>query len=244
LKSSQNYFEIISIYKYLLKYLSFSDIHKYLIFQVIPCIFWGKTSYFYEGESNVIIKTMIRLVIQSFILSALLVQNIYAMPDVSKALHEVSFVTPTEKSVKLDRYEGKVMLVFFGYTHCPDICPTTMLDIRKSLIELGDLAERVQPVFISVDHQRDTPEIVSKYVDFFDKRILGLTSSKKMIDKITKYFKIPYELVDSKNNPNYIVEHSSNLYVIDENMVVKRIIPNGLPYTEITKTIRSLSVNN
>ena len=89
------------------------------------------------------------------------------MPDVSKALHEVSFVTPTEKSVKLDRYEGKVMLVFFGYTHCPDICPTTMLDIRKSLIELGDLAERVQPVFISVDHQRDTPEIVSKYVDFF-----------------------------------------------------------------------------
>ena len=187
---------------------------------------------------------MIRLVIQSFILSAFLVQNIYAMPDVSKALHEVSFVTPTEKSVKLDRYEGKVMLVFFGYTHCPDICPTTMLDIRKSLIELGDLAEGVQPVFISVDHQRDTPEIVSKYVDFFDKRILGLTSSKKMIDRITKYFKIPYELVDSKNNPNYIVEHSSNLYVIDENMVVRRIIPNGLPYTEITKTIRSLSVTN
>ena len=71
---------------------------------------------------------------------------------------------------------------FFGYTHCPDICPTTMLDIRKSLIELGDLAERVQPVFISVDHQRDTPEIVSKYVDFLTKDSWPY-SSKKMIDR-------------------------------------------------------------
>ena len=184
---------------------------------------------------------MFKLLIQSLILSGVLSQSVSAMPDVSKALQEVSFVTSTEESLKLDRYEGKVLLIFFGYTHCPDICPTTMLDIRKSLIELGDLAKEVQPVFISVDYQRDTPEIVSKYVDFFDKRILGLTSSKVMIDKITDYFKIPYELVDSTKNPNYIVEHSSNLYIIDKSMIVKRIIPNGLPYTEITETVRSLN---
>ncbi len=187
---------------------------------------------------------MFKLFIQSLILSGVLSQSVFAMPDVSKALHEVSFVTPTEESLKLNKYQGKVLLVFFGYTHCPDICPTTMLDIRKSLIELGDVAKQVQPVFISVDYHRDTPEIVSKYVDFFDKRILGLTSSKEMIDKITKYFKIPYELVDSTNNPNYIVEHSSNLYIIDKNMIVKRIIPNGLPHTEITKTVLSLNSIN
>ena len=186
---------------------------------------------------------MIKLFIQALIISGILSQNIHAMPDVSKALQEVSFTTTTQKSLTLDKYQGKVILVFFGYTHCPDICPTTMLDIRKSLKELGDLAEGVQPVFISVDYLRDTPQIITKYVNFFDDRILGLTSSKEMIDKITKYFKIPYELVNSANNPNYIVEHSSNLYVIDKDMIVKRIIPNGLPYSEITKTVRSLNTN-
>ena len=189
------------------------------------------------------LELMMKLFIQSLILSGILSQNIHAMPDVSKALQEVSFTTTSQESLTLDEYEGKIMLIFFGYTHCPDICPTTMLDIRKSLKELGDLAERVQPVFISVDYLRDTPQIITKYVNFFDDRILGLTSSKEEIDKITKYFKIPYELVNSANNPNYIVEHSSNLYVIDKNMIVKRIIPNGLPYSEITKTVRSLNIN-
>ena len=186
---------------------------------------------------------MIKLFIQALIISGILSQNIHAMPDVSKALQEVSFTTTTQKSLTLDKYQGKVILVFFGYTHCPDICPTTMLDIRKSLKELGDLAEGVQPVFISVDYLRDTPQIISKYVNFFDDRILGLTSSKAEIDKITKYFKIPYELVNSANNPNYVVEHSSNLYVIDKDMIVRRIIPNGLPHSEITKTVRSLNIN-
>ena len=187
---------------------------------------------------------MMKLALKILIMSGVLSQNIFAMPDVSKALKEVSFITQKEKSLTLDKYRGKVMLVFFGYTNCPDICPTTMLDIRKSLKELGDIADKVQPVFISVDYQRDTPQIITKYVNFFDDRILGLTSSKEMIDKITKYFKIPYELVDSANNPNYIVEHSSNLYIIDKNMIVKRIIPNGLPHSEITKTVRSLSSAN
>ncbi len=187
---------------------------------------------------------MIKLVTQILIISGLLSQNIYAMPDVSKAFKEVTFISPKEKSLTLDKYQGKIILVFFGYTHCPDICPTTMLDIRKSLKELGDIADEVQPIFISVDYQRDTPQIITKYVNFFDDRILGLTSSKEMIDKMTKYFKIPYELVDSANNPNYIVEHSSNLYIIDKNMIVKRIIPNGLPYSEITNTVRSLNSVN
>ena len=184
---------------------------------------------------------MMKLVIQILILSGLLSQNIYAMPDVSKAFKEVTFITSKEESMTLDEHQGKIILVFFGYTHCPDICPTTMLDIRRSLIELEDIADKVQPIFISVDYQRDTPQIVTKYVNFFDDRILGLSSSKEMIDKMTKYFKIPYELVDNANNPNYIVEHSSNLYIIDKNMIVKRIIPNGLPHSEITKTVRSLN---
>ena len=162
-----------------------------------------------------------------------------AMPDVSKAFGDVEFQTTKLKPLKLNSFEGKVIVLFFGYTHCPDICPTALLDISKTLKELGRDAARVQPIFISVDYKRDKPEILEQYVKFFDERIIGLSSNKLNIDKISKYFKINYSLLDSQSE-NYLVEHSSNLYVIDKDLIVKKIIPNGLPSTEITKAIKKL----
>jgi protein SCO1 len=162
-----------------------------------------------------------------------------SMPDVSKAFGDVEFQTTKLKPLKLNSFEGKVIVLFFGYTHCPDICPTALLDISKTLKELGRDAAHVQPIFISVDYKRDNPEILEQYVKFFDERIIGLSSNKLNIDKISKYFKINYSLLDSQSE-NYLVEHSSNLYVIDKNLIVKKIIPNGLPSTEITKAIKKL----
>ena len=80
---------------------------------------------------------------------------------------------------------------------------------------------------------------MNQYVNYFDKRILGISSDKKNIDKLNKYFKTKYALLDS-NKKNYLVEHSSNLYVIGEDLIVKRIIAHGLPYTEITKAVKQL----
>ena len=162
-----------------------------------------------------------------------------SMPDVSKAFDDVEFQTTQLKSLKLNSFEGKIIVLFFGYTHCPDICPTALLDISKTLKELGGDASLVQPVFISVDYKRDKPEILEQYVKFFDERIIGISSNKFNIDKISKYFKINYSLLDSESK-NYLVEHSSNLYVIDKDLIVKKIIPNGLPSTEITKAIKKL----
>ena len=163
----------------------------------------------------------------------------YAMPDVSRALSDIEFKTESSSNTKLDVYEGKIILLFFGYTNCPDICPTTLLDISRSLKELGEDSDKVQAVFVSVDPQRDTPKHLNDYVKYFDKRIVGLSSDKTNIDKLHKYFRTTYELLNASEE-NYLVEHSSNLYIIDENMVVDRIIANGLPSSEITIAIRKL----
>ena len=180
--------------------------------------------------------------IRNLLIGALLTvlsNYVYSMPDVSRALSDIEFKTESSGKTKLDVYEGKIILLFFGYTNCPDICPTTLLDISRTLKELGKDSDKVQAVFVSVDPERDTPKHLNDYVKYFDKRIVGLSSDKTNIDKLHKYFRTTYELLNASEE-NYLVEHSSNLYIIDENMVVNRIIANGLPSSEITKAVRKL----
>ena len=160
-----------------------------------------------------------------------------AFPDMSNVFERVDFYNKDNKFEKFNGYEDKVLLVFFGYTHCPDVCPTTVLDMARVMKGLGDQSENVLPIFISVDYDRDNYNKVRDYVDFFDSRIAALTSDKKNIDMLTKYFKTKYEFVDPKDK-GYIVEHSSNIYVLDKKLQVKQIIPNGIPSKEITKIVK------
>ena len=160
-----------------------------------------------------------------------------AFPDMSNVFERVDFYNKDNKFEKLNGYEDKVLLVFFGYTHCPDVCPTTVLDMARVMKGLGDQSENVLPIFISVDYDRDDYNKVRDYVDFFDSRIAALTSDKKNIDMLTKYFKTKYEFVDPKDK-GYIVEHSSNIYVLDKKLQVRQIIPNGIPSKEITKIVK------
>ena len=160
-----------------------------------------------------------------------------AFPDMSNVFERVDFYNKENKFEKFNGYKDKVLLVFFGYTHCPDVCPTTVLDMARVMKGLGDQSENVLPIFISVDYDRDNYNKVRDYVDFFDSRIAALTSDKKNIDMLTKYFKTKYEFVDPKDK-GYIVEHSSNIYVLDKKLQVKQIIPNGIPSKEITKIVK------
>ena len=160
-----------------------------------------------------------------------------AFPDMSNVFERVSFYDKNNKITKFNGYENKVLLVFFGYTHCPDVCPTTVLDMARVMKGLGDESSEVLPMFISVDYDRDDYKKVREYVDFFDNRIAALTSNKENIDALTKFFKTKYEFVDPKNK-GYIVEHSSNIYVLDKKLQVKKIIPNGIPSTEITRIVK------
>ena len=160
-----------------------------------------------------------------------------AFPDMTDIFTNISFYNESKELEKFNGYKDKVLLVFFGYTHCPDVCPTTVLDMAKVLKSLGDDSNEVLPIFISVDHQRDDYDQVRNYVNFFDNRIVALTSNKENIDKLTKLFKTKYELVEP-TKPGFIVEHSSNIYILDRSLQVKKIIPNGIPSDEIALMLR------
>ena len=160
-----------------------------------------------------------------------------AFPDMTDVFTDVSFYNDSKELENFIGYKDKVLLVFFGYTHCPDVCPTTVLDMARVLKALGDDSNEVLPIFISVDHKRDDYAKVRNYVDFFDTRIAALTSDKENIDKLTKFFKTKYELVDP-TKPGFLVEHSSNIYILDKSLQVKKIIPNGIPSEEITVMLK------
>ena len=104
-------------------------------------------------------------------------------------------------------------MLFFGFTHCPDVCPTTLADVAGALKSLGKDAERVQVLFVTVDPERDTREALARYVTAFDPRFLGLYGDAAATQKAAKEFKIYYE--KRKSGDSYSVDHSGQSYVLD-----------------------------
>ena len=113
-------------------------------------------------------------------------------------------------------FRGKWLLVYFGYTHCPDVCPTTLLEITQALAKLGPLAADVQPIFITIDPERDTPDIVGDYVKAFDPRIIGLSGSSEEIAKVAKEYRVYYkkEKWSGARAEDYLMQHSAFVYVM------------------------------
>jgi protein SCO1/2 len=109
-------------------------------------------------------------------------------------------------------FRGRYMLVYFGYTYCPDVCPTTLTVVAEALNKLGPLAERLVPVFVTVDPARDTPAVLKSYLADFDSRLVGLTGSKDAIEKITREYHVYYK--DQKLTGGYAVDHSNTLYLM------------------------------
>jgi protein SCO1 len=109
---------------------------------------------------------------------------------------------------------GQWLLVYFGYTHCPDICPTTLADISQTLDLLGADAAQVQPLFISIDPERDTPQVVGAYVKEFDDRIIGLAGTPEEIAATAKAYRVFYAKKEGTDAGNYLMEHTAFVYVI------------------------------
>jgi protein SCO1/2 len=113
----------------------------------------------------------------------------------------------------LEDFRGKAVVLFFGFTHCPDICPTTLAETAAAVKKLGADADRVQVLFITVDPERDTPEALAKYVTAFDPRFLGLRGDAQATQRAAKEFKVFYE--KRKSGESYSMDHSGQSYVID-----------------------------
>jgi len=114
---------------------------------------------------------------------------------------------------RLEDWRGKVVVLFFGFTHCPDVCPTTLADLAQAMKSLGPDAERVQVLFVTVDPERDTPDVLGKYVGAFDPRFLGLYGDAAATQRAAREFKVFYE--KRKTADGYSVDHSGQTYVID-----------------------------
>ena len=118
------------------------------------------------------------------------------------------------RSVTEQTYRGKWLIVFFGYTFCPDVCPTTLLEIAGALAKLGPRAEAVQGLFVTIDPKRDTPEILGAYVKSFDPRIAGLTGTTAQIAVAAKSFNMFYERRDTDGG-DYVHDHTTLIYLVD-----------------------------
>ena len=117
----------------------------------------------------------------------------------------------------LEDFKGKVLVVFFGYTQCPDVCPSTMFEMKKVMELLGKDADQVQVAFITLDPDRDTLELLEKYVPSFDARFLGLRpQSPEALEKIVKGYKIFYQKVPGKDPKYYTIDHTAGSFAIDK----------------------------
>lgn len=120
------------------------------------------------------------------------------------------------KQVTESDFRGRLMLVFFGFTNCPDICPTELSTIAKALDRLGTDAAKVAPVFISVDPERDTPEVIAGYVKNIDSRIVGLTGKPSEVSAAAKAYRVYFRKADAKpGSTDYMVDHSGFTYLMD-----------------------------
>ncbi|CAN1723854.1 protein SCO1 [Hyphomicrobium sp. 1Nfss2.1] len=121
----------------------------------------------------------------------------------------------TGKTATDKDFRGRYMLVFFGYTHCPDICPAGLQLISAALDKIGSKADKVTPIFVSVDPQRDTPETLATYVKNFNDRIVGLTGTPEQVAAIAKAYRVYYEKTPNENDPSsYGMNHTSIIYLM------------------------------
>jgi protein SCO1/2 len=143
------------------------------------------------------------------------------------------------KSRSLADYRGKVVALFFGYTHCPDVCPTTLLEYAAVAKKLGKDADKLQVIFVSVDPERDTPAIMASYVPHFNPAFVGMTGSKQQVGKVMKMYQVVAQKIPTADG-NYSIDHSAGSYLLDQDGRVRVYEPYGSSIAAITHDIQQL----
>ena len=124
-------------------------------------------------------------------------------------------------------FKGKVVVMFFGYTHCPDVCPTTMAELNLVLKELGSEAARVQVLFVTLDPERDTQALLAQYVPAFNPGFLGMYSDVANTTRVAKDFKVFFQKVPGSSPGNYTMDHTAGSYVFDEQGRLRLFVRHG-----------------
>ena len=136
-------------------------------------------------------------------------------------------------------FKGKIVVTFFGFTQCPDVCPTTMTELAELRRRLGPDGHKVQGVFVSVDPERDTPEVLKGYLTAMDPSFVGLTGSPDEIKAVAKEFKVFYQKVETPSG-GYTIDHTAGSYIFDPQGQVRLFARYGMPLDQLTADVRQL----
>lgn len=146
------------------------------------------------------------------------------------------------RAVTLESFRGKLVVLFFGYTHCPDVCPTTLLDMAQALkLMEPSVAARVQVLFVSVDPERDTPDTLKAYVPYFHPSFLGLYGSPEQVAEAAREFKVVYRKHVEPGATGYLVDHSAGSYVLDASGRLRLYLPFAHPPADIAHDLSLLA---
>ena len=159
------------------------------------------------------------------------------LPDLRFSLQAGGGKTMTQKD-----FQGKTVMLFFGYASCPDVCPTTMAQLSQVMLELGDQAEQVRIVFISVDPHRDTPDILQAYVEAFDSHAIGLTGTEKQVADVARRYRVAYQIEkpSSSDSQNYEVTHSRGVYIFDAAGKARYLAPDTESVEVLAEGVKTL----
>lgn len=135
-------------------------------------------------------------------------------------------------------YRGKVVALFFGYTHCPDVCPTSLAEMRDILPQLGDAGRDLQVLFVSVDPARDTPDLLAQYVPAFHPRFVGLTGTPGQIEEMARKYQVVYRRQGT--GANYTVDHTAGMYLLDRKGQLRSLVNYGSDPAVLVHDLRLL----
>jgi len=157
-----------------------------------------------------------------------------------RLLADFTLIDNEDKPLSLSDLEGRFTLLFFGYLHCPDFCPTTLAHLKQVHSLLGADADRVNVLFISVDGDRDTPAALDNYLSRFEPSFIGMRGERTVLAQITPDYGLSYTLEPPDDDGNYAVSHSVQIYLIDPARQLHAIIDYGTPAPEIVDALRAL----
>jgi protein SCO1/2 len=152
-----------------------------------------------------------------------------------------SLVDQDGKRVTQTSFRGKIELIYFGYTHCPDVCPTSLNIIAAALKSLGLQANEIEPIFITLDPERDTREVIGEYVSYFVPGMRGLTGTSEEIAKVTKEFGIYYSKAERAGSDQpYTIDHANRVFLMDRQGRLAKSFSGNLTVDQIVDGLRSV----
>lgn len=163
--------------------------------------------------------------------------------DPPQAVADFTLDAEGDSPVSLSDFRGQYVLLYFGYTFCPDFCPTAMSAMARARAEMGDAAYRVQGMMVTVDPERDTADVMGQYVRAFDPTFIGLTGDKAAIDAAGAPFGLFYQMHEGSEATDYLVDHSTRTYLIDPEGNLRVAYAHGTPAADIAADLLWLIEN-